>query len=227
MFPSASNQGNIRYWTREQTLKGLQVAMAEIEGPLPCTDHIYNPMKRGHFDWPVAMRIYEFFGSLAHGWLAAGAETSRVDKFNTRWCAYEIAYLDKWAGIKSLKDIGKNLGRSYQATRGRFGGKGSGINARDHQGWMSASQVAKDYDTTVNRVTRMLKRGTLPGTFSKMHNSWRVEPLNFTEEMVATLRKPKVTHKSGPTDHGDWSQRNNLYRTQINGKTVRVTDKYA
>ena len=68
-MPFPNYQGRKRLWTREKVLEGLRLAAGQIRGPLPCSDRAFNPVKKGHLDWPTHYRICEFFGSMARGGL--------------------------------------------------------------------------------------------------------------------------------------------------------------
>ncbi len=136
--------GNKRLWTRETVLGGLALAAAEIKGPLPCCDRPYNVLKKGHLTWPTSHRIYKFFGSMAAGWLAAGAPKERVSFSNLLWQESEEEYLLEHAGDDTLASIGRYLRRTYGAVKTRLREKGT--TARGNQGLFSAGELAQEYN---------------------------------------------------------------------------------
>ena len=220
-FPCLEYHGNQRVWTRERVLEGLAQAARELRGPLPCGDGYYL-VKKGRLDWPPLSRVWEYFGSLAHGWLAAGASRRRVSLHNINWTKEEDAYLLDHAGIKTLADIGKHLGRSYNSVRARIGPRCLGITARANQGWLSAAEVSRHYRCSYQRVRNLLVAGTLTGHRDRTRNRWQVDLAEVTPEVEALLRAPKRTHTQTHPDLADYDRRNNLVRKQVGSRVVRV-----
>ena len=115
--------GPPRFWTRERVLAALRRYADAHPGPLPCSDRLWNDVKRGHQEWPRSARVYEFFDSFADAWLAAGADETRITRQKLSWDApfrdgmTHEAYLLERAGAEPLKDIAEALGRSPDACR--------------------------------------------------------------------------------------------------------------
>ena len=210
----ASPYGNHRYWTRARVLRALRAAAVELKGPLPCSDHAWNVLKRGRMDWPTSHRILEYFGSMARAWLAVDAARRRVSLHNVAWTADEDAYLLEWAGQRTLRSIAKVLGRSYQSVRVRIGSKGFGITARANQGFLSAAEIAREYQAPYHRVRGLIAAGTIKGRWDRRRNRWQVDPSNLTPEVVLLLSVPKRSYKSCPPDVGDYYQRYGIRRCQ-------------
>lgn len=213
--------GRKRFWTRERVIQGLKIAAASIDGPLPCSDKIYNTMKKGRLTWPTATRIFFYFDSMPRGWLAAGADPDRVSLFNSPWLPEEDEYLLDNAGKLTLNTIAKKLHRSYPAVRARLN-KFYHIKSRHNLGFFSAAEVAKEFQCPCHRVRDALNRGDIRGRFDRRRNRWEVDVRRLTEAEKAILTPPKRTHKNSPTDMGDYYRRHGLRRTNINGKMVIV-----
>lgn len=211
--------GRNRYWMRERVIEALASAAAEIKGNLPCLDRDYSRIKKGRLDWPPATRILEYFGAMSRGWLAAGADKKRVSLHNVKWTEDEIEYLFTWAGIHTLQSIAEHLRRTYNACRGQLRDKTA---SRHNQGYLSAAEIAKEYDCSYTRVRQLLTSGVLRGEYDSLRNRWDVAPEDITPEVLIRLTAPKRTHKSVPTDKGDYYCRHGLFRKLIDGKLVRV-----
>lgn len=216
------NLGNKRLWTRETVLGGLALAATEIRGPLPCCDRPYNALKKGHLTWPTSRRILEYFGSMAAGWLAAGAPRKRITFNNLPWREDEEVYLLEHAGDDTLVKIGESLRRSYGAVRKRLQGKG--ITARGNNGFFSAGELAREYDCSYQRVRNLLKSGVIQGRFDEKRNRWQVDLKDITPAAKALLRAPKMTYTTRPTDKGDYCKRHGIRRHWIVNKIVRVKE---
>jgi hypothetical protein len=206
-----------KYWTRERVIAALKRAAVEIPGDLPCSDDEWNVIKKGRLDWPPAARIYEYFGSMPRGWIAAGVKKNRISMLTQAWDDDEISYLLDFAGIQKLEDIGKKLNRNYGAVRGQL--RKIGIKARDNQGFLSAAQVAKEYTTSYSRVRKLLVDGTIPAQFDALRNRWEVDGIELGK-YKDILTAPRRTHKTHPVDVGDYYQRYGIKR--INGVRVKV-----
>ncbi len=216
--------GKERWWTRERVLSALASAMSEIEGPLPCSDAAWNRIKKGRFDWPISIRVLEYFGSMARAWLSAGAPRDRVMLTNLPWSAQEETYLLEHAGKETLREIAKKLRRSYGSVRTRLN-KNFKIAARANQGYLSAAELAKEFQCPYHRVRTALAEGVIPGTFDTVRNRWQVELTTMTPRAEAILKAPKLhSYKTIPTDLGDYYDRYGLKRTVIEGK-VKVVPK--
>jgi hypothetical protein len=166
------------------------------------------------------MRVLEYFGSMAGGWIAAGASAKRVRFNNIDWSPEDELYLEERAGIDTLGQIGRHLGRSAAACKRRLYMKG--ITARGNQGFFSASELAKEYDCPCHRIRCYLSAGVIPGKFDKYRNRWQVNPFKITPDIAKLLAEPKRTHKKSATDKGDYMQRYGIRRRIINGKLTRV-----
>lgn len=218
-MPFANNANWIgshkRYWTREKVIDGLQLAAQHIEGPLPCLDKAYTQMKgKNHLDWPPARRVLEYFGSMAHGWLAAGVQRDRVTMRNLDWRPDDLEYLLENAGKKTLKSIAKHLLRTYGACRKEL--QKHGIRARDNEGFCSASQLAKELPCSWNRLRRFLNDGKIPGaTFGPVRTRWKIDPFSITPGLEAALKAPRRSHKTWPLDVGDYYARYGIMRGRL------------
>jgi hypothetical protein len=210
--------GKERYWTRERVVEVLKMAAADIDGPLPCGDLLYLAMKE--LGWPPLTRIYEYFGSIARGWLNAGVDERRVALFNVPWIKTEESYLLEHAGKKSLEEIALYLRRSYGAVRRRL--YKLKVKARDNQGLYSAAELAKEYNCPYHRVRDAIGSGRIPGEYDSIRHRWQVDIKKLTPAAEAILQKPKMTHKTSPPDVGDYMKRHGLYRKFIDGHTVVV-----
>lgn len=219
-MPFPNYIGRKRLWTREKVLEGLRVAARQIKEPLPCCDRTYNLVKKGHLDWPTSRRVLEYFGSMARGWLAAGAARKRVTLSNIDWEKEEIGYLLDKAGTKKLTDIATRLRRSYGACRREL--HKFGVTARTNQGFCSAAEISKLYDCPYHRVRQLLWAGAIRGRYDHKRNQWQVDLADITGSEELLLRAPKRTHKSMPTDLGDYYQRYGLKRSLVDGRVVAV-----
>ncbi len=219
--------GNKRFWTRERVLATLNRLVGELQGPLPCHDLVWNRMKKGHLDWPTASRILDYFHSMARAWLATGAPMSRVTLHNQDWLPEEDAYLLDKAGTLTLNNIAERLRRTQPAVRARLN-RVHGIASRANQGYLSASELAKEYNCSCHRIRKALAEGKIKGRFDEKRNRWQIDLLDVLKSPVALtiLSRPRRTHKYGPTDLGDYYQRYGLKRTLINGQ-VKVVPKEA
>ena len=215
--------GHHRLWTRENVLAGLVRAAGVIKGPLPCCDFDYKQLKKGRLDWPTSHRVLEYFGSMARAWIAAGVEISRVSLSNINWTPEEETYLETYAGITFLENIGKHLRRSGPACKRRL--YSMGTTARENQGLLSAAELAQEFDCSCHRIRRLLIAGTIKGKYDRPRNRWQVNMEDITPQIESLLRAPKQTHKTWPTDKGDYYQRYGIRRHLINGKMILVEIK--
>jgi len=215
--------GHTRFWTKEKVLERLQSAMREIQGPLPCCDSTYNKLKKGRLDWPGTSRILGYFHSMARAWMAAGAPMSRVTLHNQDWTPEEEHYLLENAGILTLPKIAAHLNRSRGACRARLS-KTFEITARDNHGYLSASQLAKEFNCPCHRIRKALKAGKIKGFFDPVRNRWNVDLTSLTAGALEILTKPKDTWTNHVTDVGDYYSRHGLIRKVIGGKTIRVKE---
>ncbi len=145
---------------------------------------------------------------------------SRVSFHNVPWTEEEREYLLTHAGSKTLEQIARRLNRTYSAMRGQL--RLSGTASRHNQGFLSAAEIAKEYNCCYHRVCRMLKSGDIEGRFDKTRNRWEVDPIVLTQEVIKLLGKPRRTHKTWPLDRGDYYSRNGLCRQNINGRVIVV-----
>ncbi len=224
-MPFPNFHGNKRWWTRNRVLTALAQAMSEIQGPLPCADSAWSRIKKGRWDWPPAIRVLEYFGAMARAWLAAGAPRERVTLRNLNWLPEEDGYLLEHAGEKTLADIARDLRRSYQAVRSRLS-KNIGITARANQGFISAAELAKEYQCPYYRVRTALAAGKIPGRFDRCRNRWQVDMAQLPPLAKAILKAPKLhSYKTTPPDLGDYYKRYGLKRAVIEGKITVVERK--
>lgn len=206
--------GKQRLWTQERVIAALALAVAEIEGPLPCRDALYNRLKKGRLDWPTSHRILEYFGSMARAWRAAGAPMNRITMRNLDWLPEEKEYLLRHAGKVKLSTIAKRLGRSYGAVRKEL--QSFRTRARDNEGYLSASQLAKELPCSCDRLRRFLNKGLIEGAkFDRVRNRWKIDPLSITPEIEALLTAPRRTHKTWPLDVGDYYARYGIIRHPV------------
>lgn len=211
--------GHLTYWTNERVLEGLRLAAAELD-VLPTTSNVYDRLKVGRMDWPCSAKIREYFGGMAHGWLAAGVSRRRVQLTYSAWTAAEDEYLLTMAGSVRLKDIATRLNRSYQAVRVRVGSKGFGLHARQNQGYLTASELSKEYGCSYTRVRDFLQSGRLPGQYKSLLHRWEIDPADVTPELVQAMTAPRITHKNWPLDLGNYRRRYGIRR--VNGKRAGV-----
>lgn len=208
-------------WTRDKVIAALQLVIAESKAPLPCRDSLYNAMKKGRRDLPCAHVVMGYFGSMGRAWLAAGAPGRRVSLKNIAWLPEEDDYLRTYAGQRSLKRIARSLHRTFYGVKSRLN-KDLKLRAKDNQGFLSAAQLARDYNCSYSRIRHALEDGKIPGAYHPLHHKWQVNPREFTPEIVAFLQAPKRSHKTWPTDVGDYDSRHNLRRKIIDGRIVRL-----
>ncbi|MBA7651791.1 hypothetical protein ES703_59617 [subsurface metagenome] len=200
-----------RLWTKERVVSALALVIAEVKGPLPRSDAAYNRIKKGRFDWPTTGRILEYFHSMARAWLAAGALADRVSLFNIEWSEEEKEYLCDHAGISTLEDIARYLGRTRGGVRGQLWKMG--IASRHNQGFLSAAELAKEYGCPYHRVRTLLNDGVIKARYDSRRNRWEVDPDDITPTVASLLEAPKQTHKNWPTDVGDYYQRYGIRRS--------------
>lgn len=225
-MPFPNYCGRKRLWTRERVLQALNVAAREIQGPLPCYDHKYNLLKKGKLHWPSSGRILEYFHSLGRAWLAAGVLRGRVSLHNIAWLEKEDDYLLQYAGEKTLPEIATQLHRTTGAVRARLN-RNHGIAARHNQGYLSAAEVAKEYGCSYHRIRAALKQGHIRGRFDSRRHRWEIDMLDILQSPAAQaiLNAPKRTHKTWPTDVGNYYSRHGLKRVVRDGVVVRTVVK--
>lgn len=213
--------GQRLYWTRERTIEGLRAFARSNRGRLPTADAAYNVIKKGHTEWPTGQKVLEYFRSMANAWAAAGVSKSRYNRGWNEWSEDDDAYLLEHAGEETLKLIAAHLGRTWPACKRRLYDLKAG-RARDVPGWMSAMQVAKEYNCPLARVIRLIETGKLPAFKVKGGHYWRINPID-AEHIRELLRAPKThSYKNSPPDIGNYEKRYGLRRVQVNGITVRV-----
>ena len=88
--------------------------------------------------------------------------------------------------------------------------------------FMSAAAIAQTFDCPYHRVRVMLKARVLRGRYDRRRNRWSVDPGTISPELETLLRAPKITHKSWPTDRGDYYKRHGLCRRVVDGKVVVI-----
>ena len=155
-----------RLWTREKVTATLKVVARQLKGPLPTSDHVYNQLKGyDHLDWPPSHRILEYFGTLSRAWIAAGVNPKRVCLNYSDWNEEEVLYLKEQAGEMLIKEMAKNLRRSYGAVRRKM--YDLKITSRGNQGYFSASLLAKELGCSYRRLLQMLNARVIPGAYIK------------------------------------------------------------
>jgi hypothetical protein len=207
------------WWSRERIIASLQDFARRNRGPLPTSDHVYSQAKKGHMEWPRASLVLREFGSMADAWAAIGAAKHRYNRGWVAWTDEDDDYLLSHAGEQTLKVIAKHIGRSWGACKRRLYDLEAG-RARDVTGWLSAMQVAKEYNCPLSRVTRLIASGQLPAHRVVGGHYWRIDPMD-AERLAPVLRAPKRTYKKGPPEMGDYDRRHGYRRQQ--GKRVPVT----
>jgi hypothetical protein len=221
-MPFPNFQGRKRLWTRENVLAGLVRAAAVIRGPLPCCDADYNRLKKDRLDWPTSHRILEYYGSMARAWIAAGVKRKRISLGNIGWTEEELDILESRAGAATLEEIGQYLRRSAAACKRRL--YSQGITARANQGFLSAAELAQEYNCSCNRIRTLLAAGAIRGRYDQPRHRWQVDPVDITPEVELLLITPKRTWKNGATDLGDYYRRYGLRRTLVNGKIEVISE---
>ncbi len=205
--------GNKPYWTRERTIAGLRSAATELPHPLTCSSDNYAVLKKGRYDWPSAAVVLKYFKSMASGWIAAGIDRDEVTLNNIDWTAEEEHFVLQHAGEWTLQQIARKLRRSYGAVRRRL--NELGIRARDNEGFMSAAQLSQEYGCPYHRIRAALETGSLPGTYDRVRNRWKIDLAELTPEHEALLRAPKDTWKTRQTDVGDYYARYGIHRSAV------------
>ena len=94
--------------------------------------------------------------------------------------------------------------------------------SRHNQGFMSAAEIAKEFDSPYHRVRNMLIAGKLKGKYDRKRNRWEIDPIDITPEVIILLTAPKITHKTWPTDKGNYYTRYGLCRRIIEGQVMVV-----
>jgi hypothetical protein len=149
--------------------------------------------------------------------VAAGAPMSRFTLHNQDWTPEEEHYLLENAGILTLPKIAAHLNRSRGACRARLS-KTFEITARDNHGYLSASQLAKEFNCPCHRIRKALKAGKIKGFFDPVRNRWNVDLTSLTAGALEILTKPKDTWTNHVTDVGDYYSRHGLIRKVIRRK---------
>lgn len=210
-----------KYWTEDRIRAALVDFASKHKGPLPTSDHDYSDLKKGHMEWPTATAVLEQFGTMADAWAGIGVPKSRFNRGWVPWTQEDDDYLLDWAGSQTLKIIAKRLGRSWPACKRRLYDLGAG-RARDVAGYLSAMQVAKEYNCPLSRVKKLIASGELPAHRVQGGHYWRIDPEDC-EKLRAVLSAPKTrSYRTTPPSHGDYDRRYGLRRVRVNGRIVRV-----
>ena len=213
--------GGGRYWTAERIDEGLRDFARRHKGPLPTSDHVYNALKAGHMQWPTANAVLARHGRMADAWAAIGEPKTRYNRGWAPWSQADDDLLLERAGSMTLKLIAPRLGRSWQACRRRLYDLGAG-RARDVSGYMSAMQVAAEYQCPVGRVEALIRSGELPAHKVNGGHYWRIDPDDL-RAVEAKLRAPKRTHRKARLDTGDYRRHYGYRRvTGPDGKRRQV-----
>lgn len=165
--------GRRRYWTRERMLVALKDFMTRHRGPLPAKRR-YDRKKRGHPEWPPADRVLEEFGSFAAAWEAVGSE-DRVCYSHLPWTEDQDDELLEHAGLMTLEQLGRRLGRTAQACSDRLQVLGT-PRALDISGYLTLSQVAREYGCPESRVRKLIASGQLAAFRVRGGHHWRIDP---------------------------------------------------
>lgn len=210
-----------KYWTDERVQEGLRDFASKHKGQLPNSDHLYSDLKKGHMEWPTSAAVLEQFGTMADAWAGIGVPKSRFNRGWVPWTQEDDDYLLERAGEVTLKIIAKQLGRSWPACKRRLYDLGAG-RARDVAGYLSAMQVAKEYNCPLSRVKKLIASGELPAHRVQGGHYWRIDPEDC-EKLRAVLSAPKTrSYRTTPPSHGDYDRRYGLRRVRVNGRIVRV-----
>ena len=185
--------GNKRFWTRERVLEGLKLAARDIDGPLPCLDRQYVMIKKGHLEWPSAVRILFYYHSMARAWVAAGAPWERVTLHNQDWLPEEDEYLLEYAGIQTLREIAWHLHRTVGAVHARLG-----KTHRLHQVITRGTSPLRSWRKNINVPApgrEALALGKIKGRFDRKRNRWEIDLADILASQAAQdiLAKPKGT----------------------------------
>lgn len=210
-----------KYWTEERIRDGLRDFVRTHRGALPRSDHEYSRLKKGRLEWPIAANVLGIFGTFPDAWAAVGAPKSRYTRRRVPWTQDEDDYLLGHAGEQTLKVVGARMGRSWAACKRRLYNLDAG-GARDVPGYLSAAQVAKEYNCPLTRVRGLIARGELKAHRVKGGRYWRIDPSDV-EAIAEKLKQPKRTYTGVHPDVGDYERRYGLRRVRINGRIVRVT----
>lgn len=221
-MPFPNYAGKTKVWTKERVDAALRAAAKEIKGPLPSSDRAWGLIKKNRYDLPPAARIYEYYHSMARAWRAIGARPKRINLSFSKWTPEDDLYLLDNAGDATLEAIGKHLGRSYGAVRGRL--RWFRIASRHNLGYLSAAELAKEYQCPYHRVRAGLTSGVITGTFDSRRNRWVIDLLELSSKAKLFLTKPRGTWKDGAPDCGDYYQRYALRRKVIEGQVIVVPE---
>jgi hypothetical protein len=200
------------YWTKERVLEGVRLFVRATDGPLPKSDSTYRAARAGNTEYPSPYLLLKYWHSVGRAFLEAGADPRRVSLRNVKWTPEDDDVLLEMAGTISLRRLGRKLCRPQYGLRARLN-EIHGLQARNAQGFLSASEVAREYQCPVTRVKRLIRSGQLPARFDSLHNQYLVDPADLAK-VKAVLVAPKVTHKSYAPDVGDYYHRYNIKRTK-------------
>ena len=203
--PSGGAAMRRRVWTQEAALEALRRFVDLHPGKLPCSDNAYRAVRAGNHEYPGACVVLRFWGSIGRAFLAAGAAPRRVSLRNVEWTADEDSLLLELSGLAPMTRVAKRLGRSAPACRNRLN-RIHGLYARDAQGYMTAADVAREYNCPHSRVTTLIERGVLPATFCDFDTRWQIDPEDALR-LKDVLSAPKRTHKGYPPEMGDYRHR--------------------
>ena len=126
-----------------------------------------------------------------------------------RWSRQQTDFLLENAGVLTLAEIGRRLGRSYGACRRRLFDLGT--TARTARGWYTGQTVAQELNCPVTRVYTALRSGRLKGVRPPGRPYWQIDPATV-EAAREWLCAPKRTHKGTPPRTTDWYATNNVRR---------------
>ena len=203
--------GNKKFWTRERVDAALKTAAEELKGMLPTSDAGWNEVKKGRYDWPPAVHIYQYYHhSIARAWLTVGASLESVSFSYSKWTKKEDEYLLNNAGGQTLNEIAKHLGRTYPSCRGRL--RWFKVQSRHNLGFFSAAELAKEYQCPYHRIRDALASGVIKGCFDEKRNRWDIDLGELTPVAMAVLEHPKQTYLNHRTDLGDYYQRYGITR---------------
>jgi len=132
------------------------------------------------------------------------------------WTEEEDALLLDHLGPGMLRFVSSVLGRSEIAVWQRLYYTHKAP-ARDADGYLSLSAVAREYDCPRWRVMRLVREGCLPAKRGNGSRYWRIDPVD-AERVQALLSAPKRTHRDAPPDVGDWAKRYGYTYRRIDGK---------
>jgi hypothetical protein len=197
------------YWTRERMIEALREYMRRTRGRLPGNRRAWQRVKSGDLTLPGTKALLAAFPTFEVMWRAAGAGRSRMPvKRKIPFTADEDDYiLSNYGGRLRVDEIAARLRRTPSAIQRRA--RVLGIRANGNLGYLTAVEVARQYNCPRIRVLALLHSGALRAT--KVTTGWAIDPPDLAA-VEDELRKPKITHRGDPPELGDWRERYGVKR---------------